>query len=225
MAIIETYKGPNLELGLNVKKVIVFDMDGVLFDSTKLIGEFFMQTYPTMTKEDLDKIFHGNFHEELEKFKLTNNPIVETPEEHQIRATAYSDKKLQSPLYDGIQQMLERLHTAGHTLVVNTSAIERNCKPLFEYSDTLKYFDFFATAEVSKSKVEKFQIISDKYNVPKNKMIFVTDTLGDLREADSAGVPTIAVTWGAHTPQHFTSEEHKNLIKVVASVEELESLL
>ncbi len=225
MAIIETYKGPNLELGLNIKKVIVFDMDGVLFDTPQMVNEFFMQTYPNLTKEIMDKILSGNFHEELEKFKKTNSPISETPEEHQARAAAYSAKKLQSPLYDGIFKLLEKLHSSRYTLVMNTSAIERNTLPLLEYSNTLKFFDFVATAETSKSKVEKFQIISDKYHVPKPKMIFITDTLGDLREADVAGVPTIAVTWGAHTCEHFISEPHANLIKVVDSVKELESLL
>ena len=43
------------------KKVIIFDLDGVLFDSSKLVNDFFFEKYPTMTKEIMDDICVGTF--------------------------------------------------------------------------------------------------------------------------------------------------------------------
>jgi phosphoglycolate phosphatase-like HAD superfamily hydrolase len=56
-------------------------------------------------------------------------------------------------------------------------------------------------------------------------MTFITDTLGDIRDADVANVPTIAVTWGAHNHSYFNREKNKNLIKIVDSVSELQECL
>ena len=56
-------------------------------------------------------------------------------------------------------------------------------------------------------------------------MLFVTDTLGDIREADIAGIPTVAVTWGAHDESYFNREPHENLLKIVSSVSELEGFI
>ena len=68
-------------------------------------------------------------------------------------------------------------------------------------------------------------MIQEKYNIQKENLIFVKDTLGDIREADIAGVSTIAVTWGAHDEAYFTKESHGNLLKIVDSMEHLESTI
>ena len=56
-------------------------------------------------------------------------------------------------------------------------------------------------------------------------MLFITDALGDLKDADIAGVPTIAVTWGVHNKSFFEKEKHINLIGIVDTVEELSNLI
>lgn len=207
------------------KKVIIFDFDGVLFDSPKLVNDFFLYSYPTMTQEVMNEILCGNFHEELTKFKLTNKPREETPEEKKIRVDAYTAAKQRIPLYKGIQEMLNRLHDVGYILVVNTSALEKNCLPLLEYSKITNLFDFVVTKETSTSKTEKFKIIMQKYNIKEQEMFFITDTLGDVREAEVANVPTVAVTWGAHNKSYFTREPHDNLVAIVDSASELEEFI
>lgn len=197
-------------------------MDGVLFDSQKVVNDFFLDWYPTMTREILDEILCGNFHEGLEKFKLTNDPRKETPEEKEARTAEYVKNKRQSPFYPGIRELVEKLHSDGFILTVNTSAFERNCLPLFIQSNTTQFFDFIATAEVSRSKVEKFNVISQKYETPTTEMLFITDTLGDVREAASAGVPTVAVTWGAHNRAYFTRDKNTHIVAIVDQAHELE---
>jgi phosphoglycolate phosphatase-like HAD superfamily hydrolase len=202
-------------------KLIIFDMDGVLFDSVKLVNDLFMLTYPTMTQDIMDEILCGNFHEQLEKFKLTNKPIDETAEEKEARIAAYTKQKKETPLFKGILELLTELHIAGITQVINTSAFKKNCVPLLDYAGIRHLFDFVATKEVSTSKVEKFKIIQEKYKIPKQKILFITDTLGDIIEAETADVRTIAVTYGAHKRTHFTRTKHKNLLAIVDSVKEL----
>ncbi len=82
-----------------------------------------------------------------------------------------------------------------------------------------------ATAELSKSKVEKFALITEKYNVNASDTLFITDALGDVKEAEMAGVPTVAVTWGVHDHTFFNRKKHSNLIGVVNTVKELQNSL
>ena len=204
-------------------KVIIFDLDGVLVDSSELVSDYFMHSYPTMTHEIMDEILRGNFHERLEKFKTSNAPRSETPEEKEARSKAYTVQKLTTPLFPGIKKLLESLNEEGFILMVNTSAFERNSVPVLEYANVKDLFDFIATAEVSKNKTEKFNMILEKYAITADESVFVTDTVGDIIEAQKAGIQTIAVTWGAHSAEHFNREPFDNLIAIVDSIEELES--
>ncbi len=207
------------------KKIIVFDLDGVLFDSSTLVSDFLTDWYPSLTKKNMNEMLTGNFHEEMEKFKATNKPIQETPAEKQIRTAAYSAKKSQAPLFDGIRELLESLYEKGFILTINTSALEKNCLPLLDFSGIRKFFDFLGTKEVSTNKAEKLKMIAEKYSVSNEDMLFITDTLGDVREADTAHVPTVAVTWGAHDRSYFAREPHKNLVAILDTVGELESFI
>lgn len=204
-------------------KIIVFDMDGVLFDSTIVVMEYMKSLFPTLTIDVHKEILVGNFHEEIAKLNISRKK--ETEEEESYRKLKYSKEKSTVPMYEGAKDLLVDLKNQGYILVLNTSAFDRNCLPLLENSNTKDLFDFLATAELSKSKSEKFKIIQGKYNVQQDEMLFITDTLGDIREADIAGIPTVAVTYGAHDRSYFIREEHKNLLTILDSIEELRSFL
>ena len=207
------------------RKLIIFDLDGVLFDTGEVVNRYFMKRFPTLTEKEMNDNLMGNFHEGLEKIKQIHKQIVETPEEEKIRMDNFSNEKMKSPLFEGMRELLNELHVAGHILAINTSAMSRNSLPLFEYSKTKELFDFFGTAETSKSKVEKFKIIEDTFKVPKEETVFITDTIGDVKEADIAGVPTIAVTWGVHKRADFIKGNFKNLVGIVDTSTELSNLL
>ncbi len=198
-------------------------MDGVLFDTTQIVNDLTMESYPGLTEDMCRELFCGNIHEEMGKIILPKKE--ETEEEWKKRFTHYSDKKTGVAMYAGMEELIKKLHQSGYILAINTSARNSTTLPLLECRGVANLFDFVATKEVAQSKVEKFQIIKDKYKVDEKDMLFVTDTLGDIREADKANVPTVAVTWGTHNESYFKREPHKNLMKVVNSVSELENFI
>lgn len=209
----------------NTKRVIIFDLDGVIFDSVKLAEKSFLENFPTMTSNDHKEILTGNFHEEMEKFKNHHTGTFRTEEEKEERKIKYAQEKLKVNMYEGVFNLLKNLKEKGYLLIINTSAMNRNCIPLLEKSGIQNIFDWVATGEISKNKIEKFNIIRDRYHLKNKDMIFITDTLGDVREANISDIPTVAVLWGAHDISFFNREKNKNLIAIVESPLELEKFI
>jgi phosphoglycolate phosphatase len=208
---------------MSTKKLVIFDFDGVLFDSSRLASAYIQGMYPAITDDIMNEILSENFHEGMSK--LTLPKIEETEEERRVRKQAYLEKKRITPLFPGIRELLTELAKREVILAINTSAVRESCVPLLENQEIAHLFDYVGTKEISPSKTEKFSLILEHFNLVPEDTIFVTDTLGDLKEALVVEVPTIAVTYGAQPREYFTKEPYANLVAIVDTVGELREKL
>lgn len=201
------------------KKIVIFDMDGVLFDTVALARDSFLAKHPGVTEEEYNDMHSGNFYEE--KAKYSHLRIKQTEEEAAAHSENFTKIKSQSKMFLGMKELLAALHNSGHVLVLNTSASSRNTTPLLENHGVRDMFGFIADAEVSTNKVDKFTFIKQRYGIESKDAVFITDSLGDVRAADIANIRTLAVTWGLHSKNFFESEEHKNLMGIMESPTQL----
>lgn len=199
-------------------KVIAFDVDGTLFDTTKLVGEYLKEKFPGLTDKRMKEMLTGNFLDALEKLEIPKRK--ETLEERREKSARYARQKSEALLFPGIKELLEEL-SHRYQLAVNTSAKRDNCLPLLERSGISRFFSFIASKEEGNSKAEKFNHIAQHYGVSAEEILFITDTSGDIKEAAAVGIPAIAVTWGGHEKEYFLREEHHNILKIVNTVQEL----
>lgn len=200
-------------------------MDGVLIDSIEISYGLQKETLPQLTREEYSDLLMGNFHDKKAEYVKTNPQIVLTEEEKEQHKVYYADEKSKSPIFQGIYELLNFLKSQGFILTINTSAYERNTTPLLTKNNIINFFDYVATFEDSKSKVEKFKIIQDKYDCEIGDMIFVTDSVGDLREGENFGMKMIGVTWGVHSREYFEQENSLGLIGIANSVPRLQDMI
>lgn len=179
-----------------MKKYILFDFDGVIVDSYAPAFEVHKMKCPHLSDEDYRKRFEGNINE----FNLSTE--VHTAEcrldldffEH------YVPKMKSVTVVPGMPEVIANL-AEKYTLIVISSTLTMPIQELLDKYALSKYFIEVMGNDVHQSKIEKIKMVFNKYQTDAKSCVFITDTLGDMREASKMNVGSIGVTWGFHTPE------------------------
>lgn len=180
------------------KGVIIFDFDGVLADSFRILYKMNALAFGTLgkrlTKEQYRGFFINDFNESLKEFcgdeknyeKLRNFT-------KEFKEKNYANVKLFPRAKSLIFRLKKRDINLG-IISVNPEYLIKRILGKFELADC---FDFILSS-AGASKVETLMraIRSNGYKI--NKSYFVTDTFNDICYGKKVGLKTIAVLWGFH---------------------------
>ncbi len=185
-----------------MKKLIIFDFDGVIIDSWKHSYEMNVRDWPALKPEQHKVLFNGNIHEEIKKLGRS----VQTKEERDrwIREV-YLPTKNDLPIFAGIDALIKKLYPL-YTLVINTSASAESTKQFLVKND-IDHFDSVYGTEVSKDKKIKFEKILHDYEVESTDVLFITDTVGDVLDAKQFDMRVLLVTYGYQDRSYFSDIE------------------
>ena len=176
-------------------KAIIFDFDGVILDSFEFhrsaIKEF---TGTYLSDEEFRAIHDGNFFE-------GKSDIVNNTNWKDYRDFVY-DNQSKLKIEDNVKETLLELNK-NYDLFIISSGGERNIKGCLTSNGLINTFKEVLGLESDNSKLDKFHFIFDKYNIKSDECIFITDTLGDILEANKAKVKTIAVEFGYHQKERL----------------------
>lgn len=195
-----------------MKKIVLFDFDGVIVDSFEISYQLGLADNPTWTKEQQKNLFDGNLYEEIGKLKESG--FVGNDEEFFKKFTPLL---MELPPVEGMAHTINEL-AKNYQLVVVSSTISSPIQGYLDMHKLDRHFDWIMGGDVHKSKVEKIRMILREYNVQPEDCIFITDTLGDMREAAKCNVQAIGVTWGFHERERL---EKESFYKLIDAVEEL----
>ncbi len=169
-------------------KNIIFDFDGVIADTFEINRTLSFEHDSTASEEDFLAHHDGNVHEEP-KIKFKAETVHLFVSEYQKRVTnVHLEKSIES-----IKRLAEK-----YTLYIISSTAEPAINSILENAGILGLFERVLGAETNFSKVAKFKILMNEHGVTTGNTIFVTDTLGDIKEATKVGLRTIAETFGFH---------------------------
>ncbi len=203
------------------KKIIIFDLDGVLMDSIGFLRNYIKNKYEGSTENDFKEIFYINFWDGLQKFKEKAQEKYLIHEDHSPYNRATNDNIF---IFEGVKDLLEIL-SKKYILVVNSSDSEKFIMERLAYNGILPFFDCIVGKETSVNKIEKFNLILEKYTLLNNEAVFISDTVGDILEADKANIDSIAVTWGVHTRNDFEKFKFNKLNFISDNIEDLYRVL
>lgn len=168
-------------------KSIIFDFDGVIHDTLEIGYKINKLIFPELTLEEYKRMFMGNLYENKRINSESSNKFFE------LQAEYYKGLKIEDEIKEEIKKLKENYH-----LFIITSNKESTVKKYFQENRITDLFEDIMGIETHKSKIEKFKILFQKHKLNIGECIFVTDTLGDILEANRAGIKTIAVDFGFH---------------------------
>ncbi|MBR9705076.1 HAD family hydrolase [Candidatus Pacearchaeota archaeon] len=184
-------------------KIIIFDFDGVIENTYEKHFQLSKKQFKNLTREEHRELFEGNIYEKREKLKNRDTGFNTHDKMDELR-----DELI---INDEIKNNLIKLSNK-YKLGIITSAGEKKLYDYFKRNDLNKIFSFILGFETHKSKVEKFKIVINNYDFKNNEIIFITDTLGDIIEANELKIKTIAVDFGYHENERLKKGNPERII-------------
>jgi len=195
------------------KKLIIFDFDGVIADSFEYCLKTNQSMYGGLTSEQYKKMFEGNFYEAFSR-------VVDPKLADEYKDT-YWIKFLRNlheiTIVEKMTDIISKLNKKCAILIISSSTAEA-IEKIMKKENVGKYITKIYGSDYHESKVEKFKHALIDFHASADNCIFITDTLGDLLEAEKAGIKSVAVSWGFHDIDTLRRGKY---IKIVHKPEEL----
>ena len=209
--------------------LIIYDLDGVLIDSTEAIVEAFEHTLNEIGVEyEEDKLMplmgHGLIHILEEVLPEEHRGKEWELRERYIYHFQKSDTRLTKLLPD-VEETLMRLKERGYRQSVATNKTSSEAKRILELLGVYDVFDLvvgFLDVPNAKPAPDMILYTLERLGVEKKHAVFVDDTTFGLKAGVEAGVNTVGILTGDHSREQLM-EVHPDYI--VDSMHGLKRLL
>jgi phosphoglycolate phosphatase len=181
---------------------VLFDFDGTLADSSKLIIPSIRYTYRKMElqtppNEILHKFIGPPLHE---AFRVIGMPTGLIDRAVEIYRECFNDRNFMDiNLFDGIEYLLKTLKDSGVRLAVASVRIEDKLKEICSEIRIDRYFEAVCGRVEEEGVLTKADVIRralHQLGNPKGKTVLVGDSDFDEEGAAEAGIDFIAVMYG-----------------------------
>ena len=174
------------------KKLVIFDFDGVLADTLEFSFKIHKDLNGNLTWEKFQDFSTGNFHEGMNK-AVQDESYVIPPNFYQFYEKNLLIISIQDIIRDTIFQLKE-----NYILSIVSSTDSIYISNFLKKEKILDYFSDILGTDVDRNKTVKINNLLKKYNILSKNAVFITDSLGDIIEANECKIKSIGVTWGLH---------------------------
>lgn len=187
--------------------LIVWDWDGTIADSTGLITQALITAaeqagLPALSSEKARSIIGLGLRESIHALYGDISA-----EQAQALATHYNRNyyacEQQVMLFDGIAELIARIHKSGCKQAVATGKGRRGLNAALEQSGLSKYFAETRTVDecFSKPHPQMLDSLMDTLVVMPQRCLMIGDSRYDIQMGRNAGVATAAVTYGSQSAE------------------------
>lgn len=190
------------------QQLAIFDWDGTIMDSVYRIVES-MQAAAHRAKlnvpseQEVKDIIGLSLAPALTQLfgQLSSDTIALMT---QYYRDEYVDAKhSDTPLFDGIEEVLKTLREQGYLLAIATGKSRVGLDRLLSESGLAHYFSDTMTADEAQSKPhpEMIDTLVNRLGVLHENTVMIGDSVLDMTMAGNANVRAVGVSYGAHTPE------------------------
>jgi len=189
--------------------LIVFDWDGTLFDSTRLIARCIQAACADLgaaVPSDRDASFViGLGLADALRHAAPDVPSERYGELAERYRHHYLSNQEEIVLFDGTLEMLLALKARNHWLGVATGKTRRGLDQALAGSPIAGLFDATRTADETRGKPDPLMLVElmRELGAASDRTLMVGDTTHDLQLAENAGCASVAVSFGAHEHDEF----------------------
>lgn len=194
-------------------KAITFDFDGVIGNTYQIHFKICQEIFKSLTEKEFIDYHKGNV--------FRSKIMVWNPQKLQYFNKKQKEEFTKKHLFP-LKNVIKKL-SQNCQLFIISSSIDTNIKHFLKLGKLDQYFKQIYGAKTHRSKVKKFKMIFGQHNLKADECLFVTDTVGDIKEAGKVKIKTIAVTWGYHSTEllkeqkpDFLAEKPTDLLKIIS---------
>lgn len=176
---------------MNTRQFVLFDFDGVIANSHAVAYELSRHFSPELDDAKYRALYERNIFQSLKALPSWKDTL---PEEYQKR---YDTRMHEVVLYEGMDDVIRTFSNTYGLAIISSTSTSGITDFLGRY-ELSHYFSDILGREDHHSKVEKMRTLLEKYALSPSDCIYITDTLGDMHEANEHAMATIGVTWGVH---------------------------
>lgn len=180
------------------KNVVIFDLDGVVVDSTAVMRKAFDIAYAEVVGEGPAPFEEYNRH--LGRYFPDIMRIMDLPLEMEEPFVRESYRMAHLvPLFDGVVELLRDLREAGFRLAVATGKSGPRARSLLQQLEVLDQFEHvIGSDEIARPKPAPDIVLHalELLGAAPQDAVMVGDAVTDLASARGASVAAIAALWG-----------------------------
>lgn len=211
-------------------ETILFDLDGTLTDPGEGITKSVAYALQKYSIEVTDRSV---------LYPFIGPPLVDSfqkyygfsPEQAEQAVVYYREYfretgLFENEVYDGVEDLLASLRSAGKRVILATSKPEVFARRILDHFGLTRYFDVIAGALLDGSRMHKADVIAYALDTAgitdKSSVVMVGDREQDVKGAEKTGLPCIGVLYGYGSREELTAA---GATAIVESVEELQQFL
>ncbi|MBY6188592.1 HAD-IA family hydrolase [Marinobacter hydrocarbonoclasticus] len=199
--------------------LIIFDWDGTLMDSVGRIVSSWQESarslsLPVASDDAVRGIIGLSMAEAIDALIPGSDDVTRQQFRERYR-DIYADPTLApTPVFDGVEALLEELKSQGHKLAVATGKARHGLERAFAHSGLKHHFVGSRTACETASKPDPQMVLElcREQGIAPSRALMVGDAWFDLEMGRRAGSDAVGVSYGAGTEAHLQTATPKAII-------------